>query len=253
MRKTTTILAIALVGGLFTCQSATAATSLGLGVGIAPDYEGSSDYGAVPMLYGRYSYGDGKYVMLQGTQVKWNLFNDKFQLGPLLQYRMERDDVDNDQVDRMKKVDSAVEAGFFVTGKFGPWGLNLEFAADVSGEYDGYLVTLGGDYQAKISDDLKMTFGVYTTYADGNYMEQYFQVDANNRGSSTLPDYSSDSGEFKDVGLKVVTTYDLNSSWSIVGNLGYKKLVGDASDSPLVDDEGDDNQLFAGLMGVYHF
>jgi outer membrane protein len=253
MKKTTTILTMALVGGLFTCQSAIAETSLGLGVGMAPDYEGSSDYQGVPMLYGRYSYGDGKYLSLQGTQLRWNLLSEKIQFGPLLQYRPERDDVDNNQVDKMKKVDAAFEAGLFVTGKFGPWALNLDFAADVSGKYDGYLVTLGGAYQTEISEDLKMTFNVYTTYADGNYMEEYFQVDASNKGSSTLPNYSSDSGEFKDVGLKVVTVYDLNDSWSIMGNLGYKKLVGDASDSPLVDDEGDDNQLFVGAMGVYHF
>jgi outer membrane protein len=253
MKKTSTILTMALVGGLFTCQPAIADTSLGLGVGMAPDYEGSSDYEGVPMLYGRYNYGEGKYLLLQGTQLRWNLLSEKIQLGPLVQYRPERDDVDNNQVDKMSKVDAAFEAGLFVTGKFGPWALNLDFAADVSGKYDGYLVTLGGAYQAEISEDLKMTFNVYTTYADGNYMEEYFQVDANNRGSSTLPDYSSDSGEFKDVGIKMVTTYDLNDSWSIMGNLGYKKLIGDASDSPLVDDEGDDNQLFVGAMGVYHF
>jgi outer membrane protein len=253
MKKTNTILTMALVGGLFTCQSAIAETSLGLGVGMAPDYEGSSDYQAVPMLYGRYSYGDGKYLSLQGTQLRWNLLSEKIQFGPLLQYRPERDSVDNDQVDSMKKVDAAFEAGLFLTGKFGPWALNIDFAADVSGTYNGYLITLGGGYQAEISEDLKMTFSVYTTYADGNYMEEYFQVSAFNRGTSTLDNYGSDSGDFKDVGLKVVTTYDLNSSWSLMGNLGYKKLVGDASDSPIVDEEGDDNQLFVGAMGVYHF
>lgn len=253
MKKTNTILTMVLAGGLFTCQPAIANTSLGLGVGMAPDYEGSSDYQAVPMLYGRYNYGDGKYLLLQGTQLRWNLLSENIQFGPLVQYHPERDDVDNNRVDKMKKVDAAIEAGLFVTGKFGPWALNLDFAADVSDEYNGYLVTLGGAYQAKISEDLRMTFNVYTTYADGNYMEEYFQVDPGNRGSSTLPYYSADSAEFKDVGLRVVTVYDITDSWSAMGNFGYKKLVGDASDSPLVDDEGDENQLFVGAMGVYHF
>ncbi|MCP4343777.1 MAG: MipA/OmpV family protein [Desulfobulbaceae bacterium] len=253
MKKTTTILTMALVGGLFSCQSAIAETSLGLGVGMAPDYEGSSDYQAVPMLYGRYSYGDGKYLLLKGTQLKWNLLSENIQLGPLLQYRPERDDVDNNQVDRMKDVDAAVEAGFFLTGKFGPWSATLEFAADTTDKHDGYLVTVGGDYQAKISEDLKMTFGASTTYASDNYLKTYFSVAPNNRGTSTLPDHRTGSGELKDVGLTVATTYDLNDSWSIMGNLGYKRLLGDAKDSPIVDDEGDENQLFVGVMGVYHF
>ena len=129
MKKTSTILTMALVGGLFTCQPAIADTSLGLGVGMAPDYEGSSDYQGIPMLYGRYNYGEGKYLLLQGTQLRWNLLSEKIQFGPLVQYRPERDDVDNNQVDKMSKVDAAFEAGLFVTGKFGPWALNLDFAA----------------------------------------------------------------------------------------------------------------------------
>jgi outer membrane scaffolding protein for murein synthesis (MipA/OmpV family) len=29
--------------------------------------------------------------------------------------------------------------------------------------------------------------------------------------------------------------------------------VGDAEDSPVVDDEGSENQMFFGVMGIYHF
>jgi outer membrane protein len=253
MRKTTTILTMALVGGLLTCQSAIAETSLGLGVGMAPDYEGSSDYQAVPMLYGRYSYSDGKYLMLKGTQLKWNINNEQFQLGPLLNYRFERDDVDNNQVDKMRKVDGAIEIGAFLKAKFGPWAANIDFAADTSGEYNGYWVKVGGDYQAKISEDLKMTFGASTTYASSGYLRTYFGVNSFTRGSSTLPDYQTGSGELKDYSLTVATDYSLNNKWSIVGNLGYTRLLGDAKNSPVVDREGDENQLFVGAMGVYHF
>lgn len=256
MKKSTTILAIALVGGLFTCQSTFAAdykTSLGLGVGMAPDYEGSEDYEGVPLFYGRVSWGDGDYVLLKGNQLKWNMLNDKVQFGPLLQYRSARDDVDNDQVDRMKDVDGATEAGLFLSGVFGPWKATVEFAADISGEYDGYLITLGGDYKTTVSEKLSMTFGATTTYASSDYMKTYFQVDAGNRGTSTLPDYSADDGELKDVGIHMVADYDINTKWSVSGNLAYTLLVGDAADSPIVDDEGNENQFFIGALAIYHF
>lgn len=255
MGKKASILVSSLAAGLLLCQTATAAdikTSLGLGVGMAPDYEGSEDYTAVPLVFARVGWGDGDYVMLKGTQLRWNLMDDQFEIGPLVQYRMERDDVDNNQVDAMKDIDDAVEAGFFVTGRSGPWSATLEFAADVSDTHDGFLITLGGDYKQTISDAFKITYGLSTTYASDDYMETYFQVDAGNRGTSTLPNYDADGG-IKDISLNVAADYRFNDKWSLVGNVGYKHLLGDAADSPIVDDEGSEGQLFIGAMGVYRF
>jgi len=255
MIRKTAIIFSSLAGCLLLSQAALAAdynTSLGLGVGMAPDYEGSEDYTAVPLVFARVGWGDGDYVMLKGNQLKWNLWNDQIEFGPLLQYRMERDDVDNKQVDAMDEIDAAVEAGLFVTGRSGPWSATLEFAADVSGEHDGYLVTLGGNYRQTVSEIFKITYGVSATYASDNYMDTYFSVDASNRGTSTLPSYNADGG-FKDVGLSVAADYKFNEKWSMVGNFGYKYLVGDAADSPIVDDEGSKGQTFVGAMGVYRF
>lgn len=256
MKKTTAMCVSTLLAGIVLGQSAPAAdynAGIGLGLGIVPDYEGSEDYTFVPILFGRFAYDNGKYVMLNGNKLKWNLLNDRIEFGPLLQYRGERDDVDNDQVDDLKDVDGAIEAGFFVTGRSGPWSATLEFAADVSGEHDGFLVTLGGNYRQAVSQRLTMTYGLSTTFASDNYMETYFQIDSGNRGTSTLPDYSADDGEFKDIGLNMSADYRVNDRWSIKGNLGYAYLLGDAADSPIVDDEGSASQFMLGLTGVYHF
>lgn len=255
MRRTLTLVFSSLTCSLLIGQAALAAdykASLGLGVGMAPDYEGSEDYTAVPLVFARVGWDDGDYVMLKGTQLKWNLWNDQLEFGPLLQYRAERDDVDNDQVDAMDDIDDAIEAGFFVTGRMGPWSATLDFAADTSGAYNGYFVSLGGNYQQTVSEIFKITYGVFTTYASDNYMDTYFSVDLSNRGTSTLPSYTADGG-FKDVGLNVAADYAFTDKWSIVGNFGYKYLVGDAADSPIVDDEGSEGQLFLGAMGVYRF
>jgi outer membrane protein len=250
------ILALAAVVGFITCGTAMAAEpkiSIGLGVGMAPDYEGSEDYEAVPLPYAVVAWDDGDYVALNGNKLKWNLTGKDVEFGPLLQYRAKRDDVDNDQVDNMKKVDAATELGFFFAVPFGSWKATLEFAHDISDEHDGYLVTIIGDYNMKVSDDLKMTFGASTTYASDDYMETYFQVDDKNRGTSTLPDYKADDGEIKDVGVHISANYNITEKWSVLGIAAYKMLVGDAEDSPIVDDEGDDGQMFIGAMGIYHF
>ena len=73
-------------------------------------------------------------MALGGTQeagkalrLRANLISDEmWELGPVLQYRMERDDVDDNQVDRMKDIDAATELGAFVGFKSGPWSASSD-------------------------------------------------------------------------------------------------------------------------------
>ncbi|NIQ89450.1 MAG: MipA/OmpV family protein, partial [Deltaproteobacteria bacterium] len=75
---------------------------LGLGPGIAPDYEGSEDYQFVPIPYARAQWASGQYVHLLGNKLKGNLLpDDMWSLGPMLEYISSRADVDNNRVDDM--------------------------------------------------------------------------------------------------------------------------------------------------------
>jgi outer membrane protein len=38
-----------------------------------------------------------------------------------------------------------------------------------------------------------------------------------------------------------------------MGLASYKRLLGDAEDSPVVNDEGDENQLMGGVLVTYTF
>jgi len=91
-----------------------------------------------------------------------------------------------------------------------------------------------------------------TTYANSDYMDAYFSVNSHNIGRSTLDYYDADAG-FKDVGLTCVISYQFNKNWGATGVLGLTRLIGDAADSPVVDDAGDENQFLAGIMGTYRF
>jgi outer membrane scaffolding protein for murein synthesis (MipA/OmpV family) len=76
--------------------------SIGGGIGVVPDYEGSSDYELVPVPAGDAKFDNGMYVKLLGLNLRANLIPSKFwRLGPVYNYRAERDDVENDQVDDM--------------------------------------------------------------------------------------------------------------------------------------------------------
>ena len=260
MRKFTVGSSLVLLTAALASQSAMSGGNIGLGVGMAPDYEGSDDSEAAPVLFGRYNWDSGRYVALGGTQeagkalrLRANLISDEmWELGPVLQYRMERDDVDDNQVDRMKDIDAATELGAFVGFKSGPWSASLTYATDVSDEHDGSVADLAGSYQLPINDQFSLIFGASVSYADSDYMDTYFGVNANNRGTSTLSSYSADGG-LKDVGLSLTAKYHLNKSWGLQGGLTYYRMLNDAEDSPLVDDVGDRNQLNASMAVIYAF
>jgi outer membrane protein len=236
---------------------------VGLGVNYSPDYEGGDDYEAVLAPFGRYNWGSGRYASLGGTsgtekaaRVKVNLISKEqsniWEFGPVLQYRFKRDDVDNNKVDKLKEVDAAVEAGAYVALNSGPWSAGIGFAADVSSEYDGYLIYTKGRYAIQVNDRFSMFLGAHLTWADDNYMNTYFGVTGSESVKSGLSKYKASSG-FKDVGFGVTGQYRFNQQWGLLANLGYSLMINDAEDSPLVNDVGDENQYSAVVAVTYAF
>jgi outer membrane protein len=225
---------------------------LGLGAGAAPDYEGSEDYEAVPIPYVRANWASGQYVNLLGNKLKGNLLPDKmWSVGPMLQYIGKRDNVDNGRVDDMQSVDASIMLGAFGGVNIESWNINLEARQDVA-DGNGFLLTLNVNYDLPINDQWKLGFGASTTYASGDYMNAYFTVDSGDAARSGLSQYNADGG-FKDFGLNMNTRYNFYENWSLMGLASYTRLVGDAADSPVVEDEGDENQFFAGVLVVYSF
>jgi len=226
----------------------------GLGLALVPDYEGSDDYTAAPLLYFQSHYQSGRFVDLLGTRLRVNLLpNAQFHLGPVLQYRGERDsDVDDDFVSKMKKVDAAVEAGVFAGLAMNNWIASVQYVTDVSDAHDGSLVTLSGGYRFNTSPELTLVPTLSTTYADSDYMQTYFGVNAANVGTSGLTFFDADSG-FKDITAAVIADYHPWQNWKLVGGAGFKALLGDASDSPIVDQRGSDTQLIVGILAAYQF
>jgi outer membrane protein len=226
--------------------------TIGLGVGVAPDYEGSSDNQGVPMVMFNHRYNSGRFVNLMGFNMRVNLLaNENYSLGPSLNYRQGRDDVDNSRVDAMRDIDDAFEAGVFGGIDVNNLLLGIEFLADVSNEHEGYTTQATAGYRWKATPELTITPGAFITYADGDYMGTYFSVNDGNRGGSGFLDYTADSG-LKDAGISLLANYTPWQNYGIMGVLSYKSLLNDAKDSPLVD-VGDDKQMFFGVMGTYRW
>ena len=227
--------------------------SIGGGVGIAPDYEGSEDYELVPVPAGSAKFDNGMYVKLLGLNLRANLIpSDFWRLGPVYNYRPERDDVDNNKVDRMKDISDANELGLFGGFEWQNWYVFLEYLADTGNAYDGSYGSLKGGYNWMINPEWVLTVGGFATYADDDYMQTYFGVSAADAARSGLNRYEADAG-IKDVGIDLGLNWMITQNWSAKGIGSYTQLVGDADDGSPVVDEGSESQFFGAALIVYTF
>jgi outer membrane scaffolding protein for murein synthesis (MipA/OmpV family) len=193
------------------------------------------------------------FVKLLGLNLRANLIPEKmWSLGPVYNYRAERDDVDNDAVDNMKKVSDANEVGVFGGFMIDNWFVSLEFLTDVGEAHDGWYSKLKGGYNWIINPSWALSIGASTTYADDDYMQTYFGVTAADAARSGLDEYEADSG-IKDVGIDIGLNWMITQSWSARGLASYTQLVGDADDDSPVVDEGSEGQFFGTALIVYTF
>lgn len=232
---------------------------VGLGAGYAPDYEGSEDYQAVPLwaLRANNLYGPTTYADILATKVTSNLVaHPNFRLGPVIEFIPERDDVENDAVDGLEDVDAAVMVGGllgwdFVATQTQAAGVEVQARADVAGGH-GYLVTPAIWARRRLNGGLSLAVSLLGTYASEDYMSDYFGIDADDAARTGLDQFDADAG-FKDAGADLVLGLGQGGGWeaSLLGR--YRRLVEDAADSPVVADEGEEDQFFAGILVGYRF
>ena len=234
---------------------------VGAGTGARPDYEGSNDYDVFPYGLFKVWWDDGRYAELVGAQssgsavrLAGNLIpNSPIELGPVLQYRLERDNVQSGRVDQLGEVDDAVEAGVTVAYRMKPWSIESTWVYDISSKYEGHLLELAGGYEEKLSNNLGFSLTAASTWASDGYMDTYFGVPA--ADAALIAGYTAHNPDdgFKDVGgrMALAWTGDNWGGWKLVASFSYFRLLNDAEDSPIVDESGDANQFFGGVMGTY--
>ena len=234
---------------------------VGLGIGVVPDYLGSDDYKPVPLPFLKYTFMGERYIKLAGPELTVNVLNSSsFYLGPLVRYYGSRDDdVDDNVVKKMKEIDAGLSAGAFLAYEIkgaeprNRVNFTLKFLADVSDNYDGYMADFDVTLWRKVAEKWDWFIGAGTTYADGDYMDTYFSVNNGNRGSATpaqLSNYNADGG-MRDVRIQTGAIWNFAQHWLVGGLVRYQILLGDAKDSPVVDDRGDSNQMAAALFVGY--
>jgi MipA family protein len=233
--------------------------TVGAGAAMAPDYEGSEDYEIVPLWNLRVNnlYHPDTFVQILGPRLRSNFIpDDHWRLGVAGQFIKERDDVENNQVDDLKSVDASAMLGVVGGYDFLPdprrdLALEIEARQDVAND-NGFLGTMRALYNTQMFTNWRLDAAVEGTWASEDYMSSYFGIDANDAARSGLDQFNADDG-FKDVAFGATVSYRFLERWGVSGLATYTRLIGDAADSPVVDDVGDENQLFGGFLVNYRF
>lgn len=221
-------------------------------VGIAPKYEGSSEYRFVgaPILAPADSNGLG-FVSFKGIDdVRFKLLDSAgFEAGPLGGYRFDRDEDDGDLLRGLGDVDGGLIIGGYVAYNKLPITPFVSYHHQVTGDNTGALVRFGLERDLAFARGITVNAFAGATWADDDYAESYFGISAAQAARSPLAEYDAEAG-IKDVYLGFTSAVPIDDRWTARVNARYSRLVGDAADSPIVETE---DQFSGGLGLTYKF
>ena len=152
----------------------------------------------------------------------------------------------------LEKIDWAIEPGVFMEY----WPVEFlrargEIRHGING-HDGFVADFGLDVVQRYGA-FTLSVGPRLALGDSSFARTYFGVTPyeaalNGRVTAYRP-----SGGITSVGVTSGLTYDWSDQWSTTGYVSYKRLVGDAADSPIVKRFGSENQVGLGLTVSYSF
>lgn len=228
-----------------------------VGIGLAPEYEGSNSYMLVPYFEGRLNYGN-YYARFEGDNLRFNILNDPhFHFGPLIGFRRGRGNV-NSPVRAMHHLDDTETVGGFIeweyVGKDPRYGatINLSGADAVYGEKTGGWKFVGRVTARRPLDFIDRGFIVSAsmdlTWISHPYMRTYFGVSPSDAAASGLPVFTPSGGGFSRYGVALSADQFLSRHFSVGVRAWYGRLLGDAASSPVTRDP---NQFFTGIVAGY--
>ena len=240
--------------------------SVGMGIGVAPAYEGSSHYVAQPVyeLNGAYDSKDwGAFSLGLTRGARWQLpLSSSVGVAVLMDYDRGRDERigtlggHNTQLRGMGDLGGALEAGLELSYQWAPVkiyvkGMQATRERYYGGESLGYTahVDMGvsGDYP--VTEQLTVIGNLYTTWANSGYQRGYFGVTPTQSVRSGFTAYHPEAG-VKSVTLEAALNYQWTPNVAFQTGVEVSRLTGDAADSPLAE------KTLAGMAFVstsYHF
>lgn len=219
---------------------------LGVGGMYEPTFEGAKGHEWSALPYFSVTYDDTYSIGVGGLSAR--LYNGEvLGLTAKIGYDFGRAEDDDPHLAGLGDIKGGASLGFGVDYEAGPLDLYAELERSF-GDGDGVVGTFGAEISRPVGQFL-LGADLSATWVDENHMQSYFGVTAGQSASSGLPAYEAGAG-FKSVDLELSAAYMLSDTWMLQGQVEIGRLIGEAADSPIVQDN---TQTSAGIFVAYKF
>ncbi len=235
--------------------------TVGAGAIFSPKYEGSDEmeFSGAPVI--DVMWNDTVYLGPDGLGAY--VYQDHgISVSGGVGYDFGRDESDSSDLRGLGDVDGALTMNLNVEYEIGLVSPYVEIEKHLGGS-DGLVAQVGVQSMVPIGmitggmsgmdeagpNGPALMLGVSADWADDNYTEEYFGVNARQSARSGYAQYKAEAG-FKSINADIGVMVPVTDHWSANAMVGYSQLVGDSADSPIVKDEG---QLSGGLFVSYTF
>lgn len=218
---------------------------LGVGGRLQPKYDGAESYLLVPFPIFQMSY-----LRIPGLGTLSDASTKGVFFYPAFGFVGARDDSDDADLTGIDDVDLAFEFGAGLGYRTDQFRAFAEVRRGFNG-HEGFVGELGVDAIFYPMDKVTLRMGPRLGFADEEYMDTYFSVSAAEALASGLSQFDAGGG-IKDVGVVATASYAWTENTTLHLEGGYRRLIGDAADSPIVK-RGSEDQFSVGLGVSYRF
>ncbi len=222
----------------------------GAGLGVFPDYSGASTYRRLPLPYVDVVWSDRVRINpVQGLRVNV-LSGRRWQGGPVIRYlggRSARGAISD--LDSMR---GGAAAGGHLRYSLGPIQLGAEAVTPFTGDISGTRVTLGANWRGLLGSRGFYTVGPSAVWDSDNRANRLYGLSQAEAEILGVVPHEARSG-IASVRMTGTLVWMLDEHWSLTGFASAGRLVGDAANSPIVDELGNRNQGLLGLFALYRF
>ena len=203
------------------------------GVSSAPEYFGSEDYTVGPSLGFALNYANIGPLQFGSPDPFFQ--PEGFGLRGSFRYIDERKASDHPELQGSIDVDRTYELGLGL----GYQSANFDAFADVRygfGGHEAFVGEIGADAKVRPSDRLILSAGPRVLFGTDDYADTYFSTPAAFANGGA---YDADGGVIS-AGVELGANYRLSENWGLEGTVSYDRFVGDAADSPIVQQGSED-------------
>ncbi len=226
-----------------------------IGVEYEPTYAGSDKYVTEPELELSATYlsnAGHRYFISLGEIGAHFQSQDDLVFSTVLEYEEERDDEDDDTLTGFDEIEDTIELQTTLTKQWGDYFGAIALQYDIEDNGKGLVWFLAAGKRIEWSERFDSFIWMDISGADSEHMRTEFGVKPSESQATGLAEYRPGSG-LKSATLNIANNYELTENWSIGTQISLEYYFSEASDSPLITDEGDELTAEIGLTLEYSF